>query len=129
MADSSKTTGLELCVACQKKYPLDKWQWIMEKSLNERIKILRKRKLCYGCLKPVAKDHNAKNCQQRLTCRTCTACHSTMLHMYVPKTKTDNSKSNLWMFTKKCSWRRKCNMCISKWQVWCWCNQYMCSAN
>ena len=31
---------------------------------NERIKILRKGKLCYGCLKPMAKDHNAKNWQQ-----------------------------------------------------------------
>ena len=26
MADSSKTTGLELCVACKKKHPLDKCQ-------------------------------------------------------------------------------------------------------
>ena len=64
MADSCKTAGLELCVACQKKHPLDKCESIMEKPLNERIKILRKGKLCYGCLKPMAKDHNAKNCQQ-----------------------------------------------------------------
>ena len=60
MADISKTAGLELCVAYQKKHPLDKCESIMEKALNERIKVLRKGKLCYGCLKPVAKDHNAK---------------------------------------------------------------------
>ena len=70
MADSCKTAGLEL-------------------SLNERIKILRKGKLCYGCLKPMAKDHNAKNCQQQLTCRICVACHPTIVHGYVPKVKTD----------------------------------------
>ena len=82
MADSSKTTGLELCVSCQKKHPLDNWESIMEK-----------RKLCYGCLKPMAKDHIAKNCQQQLTCRIYTACHPTILHGYVPKIKTDNSQS------------------------------------
>ena len=93
MEDSCKTTGLELCVAYQKKHPLDKYESIMEKPLNERIKILRKGKLCYGCLKPMAKDHNAKNCQQRLTCRICAACHPKILYGYVPKIKTDSSQS------------------------------------
>ena len=77
MADSCKTKGLELSVACQKKHHLDKCESIMEKPLNEKIKILRKRKLCYRCLKPMAKDCNAKNCQQRRTCRICAACHPT----------------------------------------------------
>ena len=90
--DSSKTTGLELCVVCQKKHPLDKFESIMGKPLNERIKILRKRKLCYGCLKPMTKDHNAKNCLQRLTCRICVACHPIILHGYVPKVKTDSNQ-------------------------------------
>ena len=36
----------------------------------------------------MAKDHNAKNCHQQLTCRTCAACHPTKLHGYVPKVKT-----------------------------------------
>ena len=93
MADSCKTTGLELCVACQKKHPQDKYESNMEKPLNERIRILRKGKLCCGCLKPMAKDHNANNCQQRLTCRICAACHPTILHGYVPKVKTDSSQS------------------------------------
>ena len=44
MVDSSKTTALELSVTCQKRYLLDKCESIMEKPLNERIKILRKRK-------------------------------------------------------------------------------------
>ena len=48
MADSSKTTDLELCVACQKGHPLDKFESIKEKPLIDRIKILRKGKLCYG---------------------------------------------------------------------------------
>ena len=48
MADSSKTTGFEMCVAFQKKHPLDKFESIIEKPLNKSIKILRKGKLCYG---------------------------------------------------------------------------------
>ena len=41
----------------------------------------------------MAKDHNAKNCQQRLACGICAACHPTILHGYVPKVKTDSSQS------------------------------------
>ena len=94
MADSCKTADLELCVAFQRKHRFqDKCESIMEKPLDERIKILRKGKLYYGCLKPMAKDHNAKNWQQRLTCRICAACHPTILHGYVPKIKTDSSQS------------------------------------
>ena len=93
MTDSCKTAGLELCVASQKKHPLDKCESIMEKPLNKRIKILRKGKLCYRCPKPMAKDHNTKNCQQGLTCRICAACHLTIHHSYVPKVTTDSSQS------------------------------------
>ena len=38
MTDSSKTACLEFCVACQRKYPLDKGEIIMETPSNERIK-------------------------------------------------------------------------------------------
>ena len=93
MTDTWKTAGIELCAACLKKHPLDKCESIMEKPLNRRIKILRKGKLCYGCLKPMAKDLYAKNCQQWLTCRIWAACHPTILHGYVPKAKTDSSQS------------------------------------
>ena len=41
----------------------------------------------------MAKNHNAKNCQQRLICRLCTVSHPTILHGYVPKVKTDNNQS------------------------------------
>ena len=34
----------------------------------------------------MAKDRNAKNCQER-------DCHPTILHGYVPKVKADNSQS------------------------------------
>ena len=81
-----------MCVACQKKHPLDNCESIMEKTLNERIEILRKGKLCYGCLKPMAKDSNAKNCRQQLNYRIFPVCHPTILHGYVPNVKTDNSQ-------------------------------------
>ena len=93
MADSCKTAGLELCVACQKKHPLDKCESTTEKPLNARIKMLRKGKLYCGCLKPMAKDNNAKNCQQQRTWSIFTASHPTILHGYVPKVKTDSSQT------------------------------------
>ena len=35
MADSSKTTGLELCLGCQNKHPLEKCESIIEKEAFE----------------------------------------------------------------------------------------------
>ena len=64
MPYSCKTKGLEWCVTWQKNHPLDKRRSIMENPLNENQNLSRKGKLCYRCLKPMAKDHNAKNCQQ-----------------------------------------------------------------
>ena len=86
MADSCKTAGLELSLN-------ERIKILRKKSLNERIKILRKGKLCYGCLNLWLKITMQKNCQQGLTCRTCAACHPTILHGYVPKVKTDSSQS------------------------------------
>ena len=65
----------------------------MKKPLNSTVKILRKGKFLYGCLKPMAVDHNTKRCQQRLTCRIFLACHPTIFNGYVPQVKTNNSKS------------------------------------
>ena len=72
------------------------------------------RRSTYGCLKPMAKEHNAKNCQQRLTCRTCGACHPAILHDYFPKVKTGDSQSTA---NPECSSRNAAEeenvMCVS----------------
>ncbi len=37
-------------------------------------------KLCFACLKPIGKDHIARNCTQRKKCDTCGGSHPSTLH-------------------------------------------------
>ena len=61
----------------------------MDMALKDRIKFLSKKKYCFGCLQPMKPKYNAKTCDKRLNCRTCSRCHPTAMHVYVPKRKKD----------------------------------------
>ena len=67
--------------------------------LDERSKILWKKKLCYGIYSPVSQDHNAKSYKQRRTCKICKQSHPAGLHRYLSKKKqpkvTSNSKDDV----------------------------------
>ena len=58
----------DVCIYCDERHKLEVCDKFMERTLKERIKFLVKQKFCYGCLKPMTEDHNAKTCAQRLTC-------------------------------------------------------------
>ena len=52
-------------------------------------------KLCYGCLKPISKDHNARKCSQRRTCKMCKERHLTTFHrLQLSKKKGDTDKDD-----------------------------------
>ena len=55
--------------------------------------MIGKKKLCYGCLEPITKEHNAKKCKQTLTCKICRNSHPTVLHGYTKKVRSDTSTS------------------------------------
>ena len=40
-------------------------------------KILRRKRLCYGCYLPVSADHTAKTCKKKIACNICTMKHPT----------------------------------------------------
>ena len=61
----------------------------MDMALKDRINFLSKKKYCFGCLQPMKPKHNAKNCDKRLNCRTCSGGHPTAMRVYVPKRKKD----------------------------------------
>ena len=61
----------------------------MDMALKDRINFLSKKKYCFGCLQPMKPKHNAKTCDKRLNCRTCSGGHPTAMHVYVPKRKKD----------------------------------------
>ena len=84
------------CPVCEEKHDLDKCEQFNNMSVDERSKMLRGKRLCYGCYLPVSAEHTAKTCKKRRVCKICTMKHPTGLHGYVPRWKgggaTDNRK-------------------------------------
>ena len=81
------------CINFAANHLLDNCPTFMEKTLRERISFLAKTKFCCACLQPMKQGHNAKTCDQRLSCRSCNGNHQTAMQGYIPndKLKTDSS--------------------------------------
>ena len=47
------------------------------------------KRLCYGCLEGISKEHNAKSCSNRRQCKVCNGKHPTILH----RIKIEKNKS------------------------------------
>ena len=67
---------------------MDEREKTIKKTVEERSKLISKKKLYYGCLEPMTKEHNAKNCKQKLTCKTCVNSHPTVTWIYQEGLKT-----------------------------------------
>ena len=50
------------CPFCEGADKFDECEKIITKTVEERSKLIEKKNLCYGCLEPITKEHNAKNC-------------------------------------------------------------------
>ena len=75
------------CPVCEGRHDLDNCRKFNDLTLEERSKILRKKKLCYGCYSPITSEHNAKSCKKRRKCQVCNLDHPTELHGYIHKKK------------------------------------------
>ena len=70
-------------VSCEKHY--------LQQTLEERRKLIFKKKLCYGYFQEIKKEHNAKNCSKRRFCKVCNGKHPITLHGYGRK-NIDNTQ-------------------------------------
>ena len=84
------------CPVCAEKHDLDKCKQFNKMSVDERSKMLRRKRSCYGCYLPVSAEHTAKTFKKRRVCKICAMKHPTGLPGYVPRWKgggaTDNRK-------------------------------------
>ena len=85
------------CPVCEEKHDLDKCKELNNNMpVDERSKMLRRKRLWYGCYLPVSAEHTAKTCKKRRVCKICTMKHANGKHGYVPRWKgggaTDNRK-------------------------------------
>lgn len=65
-------------VCCAKHHALEHCLQFKRKKNMENMDILKKKELCFGCL---SAGHMSRNCDKRLTCRTCSQHHPTVLHV------------------------------------------------
>ena len=65
----------------------------MKLEIEERSKVIFKKKLCYGCYQKVSRTHNAKNCTNRKVCKVCSDKHPTTLHGLVLRKDNSQEKS------------------------------------
>ena len=56
-------------------HDLDDCSIFKNHTVEERSKLLRTNKLCYGCYKLISPDHTAKTCTKRRTCSICNGKH------------------------------------------------------
>ena len=85
------------CINCGENHQLDGCLKFMDMTLKDRVNFLSKKKYCFGCLQPMKPKHNAKICDKRLNCRTCSSGHQTAMRGYMQKKKKDaqdDQKSN-----------------------------------
>ena len=64
-------------------------------GLKDRIKFLSKKKYCFGCFQPIKPQHNAKTCDKRLDCRSCSGSRATALHGYEPKKGVQDGQKSI----------------------------------
>ena len=62
------------CPICD-EHDIEECQVFLSQTMEDRSKTLYKKKLCYGCLGNVSKEHNAKSCTNRRMCKVCSGRH------------------------------------------------------
>ncbi|XP_028407542.1 uncharacterized protein LOC114530160 [Dendronephthya gigantea] len=74
------------CTLCAKNHVLENCQKFQEMKLSERMDFIRKKELCFGCLRV---GHVSRRCLTRKKCDVCQLKHPTLLH---DATKSGNKK-------------------------------------
>ena len=52
------------CLVCEEKHNLDNCRQFNNMPVDERSKMLRRKRLCYGCYLPVTAEHTVKTCKK-----------------------------------------------------------------
>ena len=63
------------CLICDEHHDIKECQKFLIQTMEDRSKTLYKKKLCYGCLGNISKEHNTKSCANRRMCKNCSGQH------------------------------------------------------
>ena len=73
--DSAVALG---CACCTQGHSLQQCQQFKQMKHRDKLSFLKEKDLCFGCL---CAGHRSRNCERRLTCRSCGKRHPTVLHI------------------------------------------------
>ena len=76
---------VEMYPMCNKNHDIENCTYYLPQTMEENSNFLFKNKLCYGCLKTVTKEHNAKTCLSRRSHKVCNGKNETTLDGYLRK--------------------------------------------
>ena len=79
-AGDSEKKDKTKCPICDEHHDIEECQVFLSQTMEDRSKTLYKKKLCYGCLGNISKEHNAKSCANRRRYKVCSGRHPTVLH-------------------------------------------------
>ena len=65
------------CPFCSTSHEVANCQLLGTKSVDQRVKMLMDKQLCFHCFQP---NHTARTCENRPRCDTCNGRHATLLH-------------------------------------------------
>ena len=87
----SETTEIK-CSLCRKNHNLWKCSEYLNKSSEDRLKTIKKKTLCFNCLKP----HHVKKCSSKHSCfiEGCKSKHDTSLHESFKSTSANADEDN-----------------------------------
>lgn len=77
MAHAATEKRVSNCVLCNESHALTHCSAFENMNIRDRLSLVQTKKLCSNCLH---KDHFARNCQSKFSCRTCNKRHHTWLH-------------------------------------------------
>lgn len=87
----TKPFGSQRCGACAASHFVGSCSQYRAKSVEEKVKILKRASLCYNCLRP---GHNAEVCRSR-GCMKCDRKHHTSIHRErQPASLTEHNQTN-----------------------------------
>ncbi|KAL3989127.1 hypothetical protein ACER0C_013445 [Sarotherodon galilaeus] len=78
VSNSEENAERKRCTFCEKcNHGIQTCWKFKEKPVEERVKFVQTKKLCFGCLQP---GHHSRTCKRRSVCETCKEKHPTCLH-------------------------------------------------
>ena len=76
----NENKGTAKCPICEDQHDIEECTTILAQAAEDRSKTIYNKRLCYGCLEEISKEHNAKSCSNRRQCKVCNGRHPTILN-------------------------------------------------